>query len=99
MTRIYNTCITSDLGEAMYLVRWKNGAPKLTSVDIVPGEGAANRFLLTFDGPDVFSDHYDYVEGKCGAIDPDPATLARLFKEILAFVRARKAAAKNGGAL
>ena len=87
-----STHITSDLGEAMYLARWRNHAPKLTSVDIVPGEGTANRLLLTFEGPDVFMDHYDYVEGKCGELDPDPTALSRLFKEILALVRARKKA-------
>jgi hypothetical protein len=97
-----HTCITSDLGEAMYLVRWRNHAPRLTSVDIVPGEGTANRLLLTFEGPGVFMDHYDYIDGKCGELDPDPTTLSRLFKEILALVRAKKAAAKasaQGGSL
>jgi hypothetical protein len=92
MTRIYNTCITSDLGEAMYLVRWRNRAPKLTDVDIVPDEGTANRLLMTFEGSDVFMDHYDYMEGKCGQLDPDPTSLSRLFKEILALVRAKKKA-------
>jgi hypothetical protein len=92
MSRTYNTCITSDLGEAMYLVRWRNQAPKLTSVDIVPGEGTANRLLLTFEGSNVFMDHYDYIEGKCGELDPDHTTLSRLFKEILAIVRAKKKA-------
>ena len=98
MTRIYNTCITSDLGEAMYLVRWRHRAPKLTDVDIVPGEGTANRLLMTFEGSDVFMDHYDYIEGKCGQLDPDPTTLSRLFKEILAHVRAKKKARIEAGA-
>jgi hypothetical protein len=112
-----HTCITSDLGEAMYLFRWKYRAPRLVSVDIIPDDGSitrlvspsnhnnqgtANRLVMTFEGPDVFFDHYDYIEGKCGALDPDPTSLSRLFKEILGFVRAKKKAAKTpaqGGSL
>jgi hypothetical protein len=101
-----HTCITSDLGEAMYLFRWRHRAPKLTSVDIIPGDGSTsltnqgteNRLVMTFEGPDVFFDHYDYIEGKCSALAPDSTTLSRLFKEILALVHAKKKARLEAGA-
>ena len=87
---------TSDLAEAMYLIRWRHKAPKLTKVEIVEGTGIENRFRMTFEGPDAWTDHYHYETGKCGRLEANPTHLARLFKEILSFVRAQKKATEEG---
>lgn len=88
-----NQHTTCDLAEAMYLIRWRYKAPKLMKVEIVEGAGIENRFRMTFEGTGVFMDHYDYERGKCGHLEANPTHLARLFKEILSFVRAQKKAA------
>jgi len=87
-----NRHTTSDLAEAMYLIRWRNRIPKLIKVEIVEGVGIENRFRMTFEEPGVFKDYYDYERGKCGHLEANPTHLARLFKEILSFVRAQKKA-------